>query len=215
MKIKNLTNKNQKNNNSTIKICKISSNVWCVKITIITILLAGLFSFVSNVTSTITSITATIFLLLFLVVLSIIFDGIAVSVTSANKQSFTKFVGENRSKYYYVGCYLIDNQEIVANISADVIGDIVSIVSGSCSVAIVLDFLYRYPALNEQIFTIIISSIIAGITVGGKAFMKSIAIKNCNSYILFTSKIIALFCRRENVFRKNTKPRGLKKNKQG
>lgn len=192
---------------------KISHKLWCIKITIVTIFLAGLFSFISNTTVSISSIIATVFLLMFLIVLSIIFDGIAVAVTSADKKSFTKFVNGEQNKYYNIGCFLIDNQEIVANICADVIGDIFSIISGSCSVSIVLELLKLYPIFSEQILTIFLSSVVAGITVGGKAFMKSIALKNSNSYILFTSKIIAIFVRRKNVFRKNPKSRGLKKTK--
>ena len=116
----------------------VSYNLWCVKITLITMLLAGFFSFVSEITSSVTSIVATIFLLLFLIVLSIIFDGIAMAVTSSSKQSFSSFVKDKSQLYYKIGIKLIENQERVANICADVIGDIFSIVSGSCSVSIVI-----------------------------------------------------------------------------
>ena len=205
-----MSNNKNYNENRELKVTglngkKISHKLWCIKITIITIFLAGVFSFISNTTVSISSIVATAFLLMFLIVLSIIFDGIAVAVTSADKASFTKFVKGDTNKFYKIGCFLIDNQEIVANICADVIGDIFSIISGSCSVSIVLELLKFYPSISEQLLTIILSSIVAGVTVGGKAFMKSIAIKNSNSYILFTSKIIAIFTRRKDVFRKNTK----------
>lgn len=173
--------------------------VWCIKITIITICLAAFCSFISELTSSVTSIVATIFLLLFLIVLSIIFDGVAMAVTSSDKESFLKFMKEKQSIYTRIGLKLIDNQDRVANICADVIGDIFSIVSGSCSVAIVIELIKVFPVLHEEIFTIVISSIVAGITVGGKAFMKKIAIKSCNSYLLLTAKIIALFIRRKNV----------------
>lgn len=181
----------------------VSYNLWCVKITLITMLLAGFFSFVSEITSSVTSIVATIFLLLFLIVLSIIFDGIAMAVTSSSKQSFSSFVKDKSQLYYKIGIKLIENQERVANICADVIGDIFSIVSGSCSVSIVIELLKTLPSNYEQLLTILISSIVAGITVGGKAFMKKVAIKSANSYLVLTAKIISVFIGRKNVFRKN------------
>ena len=181
----------------------VSYNAWCLKITLITMLLAGFFSFVSEITSSITSIVATIFLLLFLIILSIIFDGIAMAVTSSNKHSFDLFVKDKNSEYYKIGLKLIENQERVANICADVIGDIFSIVSGSCSVSIVIELLKSLPNTYEQILTIFISSAVAGITVGGKAFMKKVAIKSANSYLILTAKIISVFIGRKNVFRKN------------
>ena len=89
---------------------------------------------------------------------------------------------------------LVNNAEKVSNICADVIGDICGIISGSCSATIVIMFASNNP--NEYIFNILMSSVVAAITVGGKAFFKKIAIKKSKDIMLLAGKIISIFSKK-------------------
>ena len=64
------------------------------------------------------------------------------------------------------------------------------IISGACSAAIVIMFAANNP--NDYLFNILTSSIVAAITVGGKAFFKKIAIKKSKEVMLFAGKILSI-----------------------
>jgi CBS domain containing-hemolysin-like protein len=92
-----------------------------------------------------------------------------------------------------VAVKLVQNAEKVSNICNDVIGDMCSIISGGAATTIVIKIALNNP--NMYIYSIVMSSLIAAITVGGKAFFKSIAIKRSKDIIMFSSKILSVFYR--------------------
>ena len=89
------------------------------------------------------------------------------------------------------------NPENIAGLPEDrvelVVGDICGIVSGACTVAIVLK-LFADGATNYWV-TIIFSSVVAALTVGGKAVMKGVAVKNSKELVMFTARLIGIFYR--------------------
>ncbi len=167
-----------------------SNKLWVVKVTVITLVLSLVFSFISEITASKTNVIIALLLLVLLIAVNIIFDGIGIAAASCDiapllAMSAKKISGAN------IAVMLVKNAEKVSNICADVIGDICGIISGAAAVTIVLKFAVDNP--NAYVFNILVSSLIAAITVGGKAAIKSVAIKNSKELILFASRIIGIF----------------------
>lgn len=183
-------NNNNKNNKKKQRNKK--NRIWVIKITIITLCLALVFSFISEITASKTNVIIAMLLLILLIAINIIFDGIGIAAATCDlapllAMSAKKIPAAN------IAVKLVKNAEKVTNICADVIGDICGIISGAAAVTIVLKLASDNP--NSYILNILFSSVIAAVTVGGKAAIKSVAIKNSRELILFASRIIGVFYR--------------------
>lgn len=161
------------------------ATIWTVKITVVTFVLGAFFSFISELTSSVAHISIAFTLLILLISVSIVCDAIGVAVTSCDPTAFAK-TEKNGAKAVETALKLIKNAEKVSNICCDVIGDICSIISGACTVAIVLKLASGSPMYYW--ITVCFSSIVGAVTVGGKAIFKNVAIKNSSEIILFTAR---------------------------
>lgn len=170
------------------------SYVWTIKITIITFFLAAVFSLVSNIITSKTGLVIASLMTLFLIVIAIISDGIAIAVTSCDLAPLLA-LASRKIKGSKIAIKLVKNSEKVASICADVIGDICGIISGACSIIIVAKILELAQDASEYWVTIFLSSLIAAITVGGKSYLKIIAIKNSKEMVMFIAKVLSIFTR--------------------
>lgn len=163
--------------------------VWTIKITVITFVLSFFFSFLTEISTSQANIIVAAFVLVLLVVISIVFDGIGVAATSCDLAPLLSMAAK-KMPGAKVAVILVKNAEKVSNICADVIGDICGIISGACSVAIVM----KLNILEGSYWpNIIMSAIVAAVTVGGKAFNKDISIKNSKEVIMLASRFIGIF----------------------
>ena len=89
---------------------------------------------------------------------------------------------------------LIRNASRVSNVCNDVIGDICGIISGSSAAFIVtqVDF-SDVGFMSAAVFSVILSGIVASLTIGGKAFGKEIAINNSKEIISMIGRILSVF----------------------
>lgn len=165
---------------------------WTIKITIISFVLSIVFSFISEITSDKAHISIAFILLILLIVISIIADAVGVATTSCDLAPLLA-MASRKVRGSKNAIILVKNAERVSNICCDVIGDICGIVSGACTVAIVLK-LFADGATNYWV-TIIFSSVVAALTVGGKAVMKGVAVKNSKELVMFTARLIGIFYR--------------------
>ena len=169
--------------------------VWTIKITIITLFLSFFVSFITEITSSKSNVIVSVLLLCLLIVIAIIFDAIGVAVTSCDPAPLLSMAAR-KVNGAAVAVKLVKNAEKVANICNDVVGDMAGIISGTCAAAIVLKFAADNP--NMYIFNIIMSSVVSAVTVGGKAFFKSIAIKNSKEMVMFAGRVLGIFYRPRN-----------------
>jgi hypothetical protein len=176
-------------------------SLWSLKITIITFVLSIFFSFLSEITSG--NLIVAILLLLFLILGNIVFDGIGVAVTACNISPLYS-MSSRRIYGARTAVNLVKNAEKVSNICSDVIGDIFGIISGACTIAIVIKLLTVFTNPNQQVLTIALSAAVAALTVGGKALIKEIAIKNSKELVMFVSRILAVFSKEERKCRKKS-----------
>ncbi len=177
-------------------------NLWWLKIGVISLFLSAFISFISEMTASTEQIIVTVMLLMFLILASILFDGIGVAATSCDITPIRSMA----SKKIYgakTALWLVKNNEKVSNVCNDVIGDIFGIISGACTAAIVVKIVAVTDIAWQRWLTILISSIVAALTIGGKAFLKDIAISNSKEFIMFVARIIAIFSPEERKRKKN------------
>ncbi len=180
------------------------NNAWAIKITVISLALSALISFLSEITADTSSIIVTLLLLSFLILASIAFDGIGVATASCNPSDFK----DDAKRRVYGGktaLRLVENNEKVSNVCNDVIGDTFGIISGSCSVAIVLKLAEICPTGWQKLLTIGISSVISAVTIGGKALLKESAITNAKDFVKFVASILAIFDKEEREIKKSVR----------
>ncbi len=176
-------------------------NTWWIKATIISLVLAAFFSYLSELTASASSIVIIVLLLAFLIISSILFDSIGVAVTSCD---MTPIASMASRKIYgaKTAMWLVKNRDTVSSICNDVIGDIFGIISGACSAAIVLKIMMSLDESWQKWLSVIISAVVSALTIGGKAFMKNIAIKNSKDFVMFVARVLAIFNRNERKIRK-------------
>lgn len=179
-------------------------NLWSVKITVVSFFVSAFISFISELTASSEHIIVTILLLLFLTLCNILFDGIGVASTSCD---LTPFVSMASRKVYgaKTALWIVKNNEKVSNVCSDVVGDIFGIVSGACAAAITLKIVLGMEELWQQLITVSISGVVSALTIGGKAFLKNIAIKNSKEFIMFIARILAVFNPEERRRKKSQK----------
>ncbi|MBO4554485.1 MAG: DUF21 domain-containing protein [Clostridia bacterium] len=180
------------NDDKKKKPVKKKYNLWWLKVTIISFFLAGFFSFLSELTATSEHIVVTLLLLGFLILASILFDAIGVAVTSCDE---APIIAMSSRKIYgaKTAMWLVKNSSTVASICNDVIGDIFGIISGACAAAIVVKIAMTLEDGWQRWLAIIVAGVVSALTIGGKAFMKNVAIKNSKEFVLFVARLLAFF----------------------
>ena len=134
-------------------------------------------------------VVATLILLLF-IALGILFDIIGVAVTAANPKPFNSMAA-HRVKGAKEALYLIRNAEKVASFCNDVVGDICGIVSGSTATVIVV-LLQNSFGWRSIVVSTVVTALISGLTIGGKAIGKKIAMKKSKDVIYLTAKVLSV-----------------------
>ncbi len=174
---------------------------WVVSIFLITILISGLFSLISDELMDGSSIGTAFVILLVIVFIGIIFDVIGVAVTSADETPFHAMAAR-----HVIGAKeairLLRKAERVSSICNDVVGDICGVVSGSASAAIALQILDKFDFSWPQMISLLMSALVAGLTVGGKAIGKSFAVNSSTLIVHMVGKIIYRVQHLSAIFRK-------------
>lgn len=124
------------------------------------------------------------------VFLGIIFDIFGVATTTASEKPFNA-MSSKRVKGAKEALWLVKNADKVSSICNDVIGDICGIMSGSTAAIIIATL--PFSGTSGFIISLVITGLVAGITVGGKALGKGFAIKNSNDIVFFLARIFNFF----------------------
>ena len=161
---------------------------WVIMITIWTFIMAMIFSIITEGLVYNLDIFLAIIILILIILIGIFFDIIGIAVTTAKEKPFHAMAA-NRIEEAKYAIKLVRNAGEVSNFCNDVIGDISGIVSGAVGTTIIYKLISIYAIKNGSILSIIITSLIASLTVGGKAFGKSIAMLYSEKIIFQTAKI--------------------------
>jgi len=177
-----------------IKDKKIINYSWIFKITTITFVISLIFSLLSETVIPNVNVIVGLILLLVFIGLGILFDIIGVSITVADPKTFHSMAAKN-VRGASVAIKLIKNAEKVSSFCNDVIGDICGIISGSTSASIALIISSKFN-INLLVVLLLITSVVAAMTIGGKAIGKSIAINKSNVIIYRFSSVLSLVYRK-------------------
>jgi len=174
---------------------------WAVKATFISFFMTIAFSLFSELIVRSASVYISAFIVLLLVIISIIFDMIGTAMASAEQAPFVAMSSRKvRGAKEVLG--LIKNTDKVCSICNDIVGDICGIVSGVATSAIIYNVVIAKnisSSLMEMIFTIFFSAIVACLTIGGKAFGKTIALKRSKDILLLVGVFLSLFKKRDRA----------------
>ena len=173
---------------------KKNKNNWVIIITILAFFISLLFSSLSQVLMPKVHIVIGVIILLFFIALGIVFDMVGVAVTASNEEPLHA-MNSKKIKGAKKAVNFKKNADKVSSFCNDVIGDICGIISGSAGVAISTTL---SKILNINIFYtgLLITALIASLTIGGKAYCKRIAISNSHKIVYKTAKIISFFERK-------------------
>ena len=174
---------------------------WVVSVFFATILISGTISFVSDEIMENSSTFVAFLILLLIVFLGIIFDVIGVAVTSADEKPFHSMAARKVPGGAEV-IRLLRNAERVSSICNDVIGDICGVVSGSASATIAAQVLQNFDGSMGDLVCLLMSALVAALTVGGKAIGKTLAINSCTQILTLVGRVIYFLGHIPQLFQK-------------
>jgi CBS domain containing-hemolysin-like protein len=182
-------------------------------IAVITFVLAAIFSsFSSSVMNSVSWIFG-LAIVFFIVCIGIAFDMLGIASAAAKEAPLHAMAAE-KVKGAKEAVLIHKHADKFASFCNDVIGDISGIVSGSALTIVVIEISTILRGDGETsiqiILSIVLTSFIASLTVGGKALGKYFAIHSSTGIILFTGKIIYVM---ENKLKMRVLPKGKTKNK--
>lgn len=162
---------------------------WFITIFFVTIVVSGTISFLSDWIMSRSGIVVAFVILLLIVLVGILFDIVGVAVTSADEAPFHSMAAR-KVPGGLEAIRLLRNAERVSSICNDVIGDICGVVSGSASATIAAQVLAIGQFQWPEIVSLVMSALVAGLTVGGKAIGKTAAIGSCTTIVHTAGKLI-------------------------
>lgn len=162
---------------------------WVVSIFLITIVVSALISLGSEELMAGSNTVVAFLILLAIVFLGIVFDVVGVAVTSADEKPFHSMAAR-KVPGAIEAIQLLRNAEKVGSICNDVVGDICGVVSGSASATIAARILTNFEFSWPRLISLIMSALVAGLTVGGKAVGKTFAINSCTTIVHGVGRII-------------------------
>ena len=144
-------------------------------------------------------VVALVILLLF-IGLGILFDIIGTAVMSADPKPFHS-MASHRVKGAKQALMLLRNADRVSSVCNDVVGDICGIVSGATS-AVIVTQLQKGLNLQSVLISVAVTSLVSGMTIGGKAMGKPFAMKRSTRVVYLAGRFLYLFRRRGKPSRK-------------
>ena len=177
---------------------------WVVTIFFVTILVSGTISLVSDAVMSASGIVVAFLILMAIILVGIIFDIIGVAVTSADEKPFHSMAAR-KVPGAQDAIKLLRNAERVSSICNDVVGDICGVVSGSASATIAAQVLQNFDFSWPQLVSLLMSALVAGFTVGGKAIGKTFAMNSCTQIISFVGRVLYVMHHPASLFKKKKK----------
>ena len=162
---------------------------WVITIFLVTIVISGTISFVSDEVMSSSGIATAFFILLAIILIGIIFDIIGMAVASADEKPFHSMAAR-KVPGAQAAIRLLRNAERVSSICNDVVGDICGVVSGSASATIAAQILNNLEFSWPQLISLMMSALCAGLTVGGKAIGKTFAVNSATEIVHTVGKLI-------------------------
>lgn len=173
-----------------------------ISIAVITFVLAALFTIISTYLLAGVAWAMGMVIVFGIVFFGVFFDMLGIAAAAAIEKPFHAMAAEkvNGSKH---AIRIVRNADRFASFCNDVIGDISGIVSGTASAIVVLQLTVGLGFSENSTFQIVISvvftSIVAALTVGGKAIGKYLAINFSTEILLVVGRVAAFLEDKFNI----------------
>ena len=162
---------------------------WVVTVFFVTLAVSGMISLISAEVMASSGLLAAFAILLGIVFLGIIFDIIGMAVATASEKPFHSMAAR-KVPGAQEAIRLLRNAERVSSICNDVVGDICGVVSGSASATIAALILTHVDLGWPRAVSLAMSALVAGLTVGGKAIGKTIAVNSCTQIVHLVGRVL-------------------------
>ncbi|MFC3039021.1 hypothetical protein ACFOGI_01975 [Virgibacillus xinjiangensis] len=163
-------------------------------IAVITFVLAAIFSVVSSSLLNDVIWIVGLVIVLIIVLIGVFFDMLGIAATAADEKPFHAMAAEKVSGAKQA-VMITRNADRFASFCNDVIGDISGIVSGTASAIVVLQIARIFGdgegSALQLVLSTILTSLVAALTVGGKAVGKTLAIHSSTNIIFMVGRIAA------------------------
>lgn len=164
-------------------------------VAVITLVLAAIFSIVSTAILSGVSWGIGMVIVLLIVLLGVISDTIGVAATAANEKPFNAMAAEKLPGAKHA-VLITRNADRFSNFTNDVIGDIAGVISGTASAYVVLQLAvqmgYSEGTTVQFAISVLFTSIVAALTVGGKSVGKTVAIQYSTEIIYHVGRLFYL-----------------------
>ena len=161
---------------------------WVLTVVILSFALSVVMSVLTSLFVDSAGLLVALLALIVLISIGVITDVIGTAVTSADEQPFIAMASK-RIRGAKQALQLIRKAERVSSLLNDVVGDICGIVSGSTAAVIVAALQRDFSTTNVMI-SIGVTALISGLTIGGKALFKKVAINECTAVVYRVARIM-------------------------
>ncbi len=163
---------------------------WVVTVILLTFVISSILQMIQAGLMSKVNLAMAFVILITFVLIGILFDIIGVAVTSANETPFHS-LSSQKIRGAKEAVRLIRNADRVGSFCNDVIGDIVGIISGSATTVIVAMIISSGINITSFALTVVMTALVAALTIGGKAAGKRLAIDKSNSIVFFVGKVVS------------------------
>ena len=161
---------------------------WLIKIIIISLVASVVFTLASTEILGRTGYIVSFAILAIFIIVGIVFDVIGIAVTAANVAPFNS-MATHRERGASESLKLVKNANRVTCYCNDVIGDVTGIVSGTTAALIAARLMEGFNT-ESLLFPLMISAVVTGLTVGGKAVGKTLAFNKSTEIVLGVGKLL-------------------------
>ena len=165
---------------------------WIITIFVITVCISTVMSLISTNLLANATLGVSFVILICIIAIGIVFDIIGVAVTSADEKPFHS-MASRKVPEAGEALKLIRNAGRVSSFCNDVIGDICGVISGSAAAVISARVLLLSKSGSEIFITLLLSAVVSGMTVGGKACGKSLAMNSSTAVVRTAAKVLCFF----------------------
>ncbi len=166
---------------------------WSSNISFLTFGMAFLFALISTLFQEGSGLFLSLLIVFVFIMIGIIGDTIGLAAATSQENHFHAMAAK-KVKGAKEAAFIAKKAPLFSSLFNDVVGDISGIVTGAASTAVVFQLAKLVQTSEGSIWFIIISvvltSIIAAFTVGGKAICKTLAIYHSTNIILYTGKMM-------------------------
>ena len=167
---------------------KSKNTAWIFMIFFSTVIISAGLSIVSDALLTKANLIASFCILLVIVLIGILFDIIGVAVTAADFKPFHSMAA-HRVRGAQEALSMLRNADKVSSFCNDVIGDICGVVSGTASAAIAAVVISGRTGAPFW-FGVLMAALVSGVTVGGKAIGKSLAMAKSTQIVHLAARVV-------------------------